>query len=53
MHWDFGHSGNLQNLQGNYLQCVDEAFPILIAAFFQNCFGLSKEECNFFVAQGA
>ena len=22
MQWDFGHSGNLQNLQGNYLQCV-------------------------------
>ena len=21
MQWDFGHSGNLQNLQGNYLQC--------------------------------
>ena len=22
MQWDFGHSGNLQNLQGNYLQCM-------------------------------
>ena len=22
MQWDFGHSGNLQNLQGNYLQCI-------------------------------
>ena len=22
MQWDFGHSGNLQNLQGNYLQCT-------------------------------
>ena len=22
MQWDFGHSGNLQNLQGNCLQCV-------------------------------
>ena len=21
MQWDFGHSGNLQNLQGNCLQC--------------------------------
>ena len=21
MQWDFGHSGKLQNLQGNYLQC--------------------------------
>ena len=24
MQWDFGHSGNLQNLQGNYLQCTSE-----------------------------
>ena len=22
MQWDFGHSGNLQNLQGNCLQCT-------------------------------
>ena len=22
MQWDFGHSGNLQNLQGNCLQCM-------------------------------
>ena len=32
---------------------VDEAFPILIAAFNQNCFELSKEVCNSFVSQGA
>ena len=24
MQWDFGHSGNLQNLQGNYLQFADK-----------------------------
>ena len=24
MQWDFGHSGNLQNLQGNYLQCMHD-----------------------------
>ena len=23
MQWDFGHSGNLQNLQGNCLQCSE------------------------------
>ena len=26
MQWDFGHSGNLQNLQGNYLQCRNSLF---------------------------
>ena len=26
MQWDFGHSGNLQNLQGNCLQCESISF---------------------------
>ena len=35
-----------------YKRQVDEAFQILIAACFQNCFGLSKDVCNSFLAQG-
>ena len=39
MQWDFGHSGNLQNLQGNYLQCSRyDKF------FFQVCF--CNESCS-------
>ena len=29
MQWDFGHSGNLQNLQGNYLQCIVKCNVVL------------------------
>ena len=29
MQWDFGHSGNLQNLQGNYLQCIPRHLKII------------------------
>ena len=40
MQWDFGHSGNLQNLQANYLQCAPTAptliTDLLIAAFKRN-----------------
>ena len=35
-----------------FWQTVDEAFQILIAAFFLNCFGLSKELSNSFLTQG-
>ena len=31
---------------------MDEAFPILIAVFFWNCFGLSKEVSNSFLLKG-
>ena len=33
MQWDFGHSGNMQNLQGNYLQCSKE--KVLITSIIQ------------------
>ena len=32
MQWDFGHSGNLQNLQGNYLQCI-RAIELFLTLF--------------------
>ena len=34
MQWDFGHSGNLQNLQGNYLQCRANSSSCHKDAFF-------------------
>ena len=35
-----------------FWQTVDEAFQILIAAFFSNCFGLSIKPPNSFLPQG-
>ena len=42
MQWDFGHSGNLQNLQGNYLQCT---YLDLRDSFLNRC---ESEELNFY-----
>ena len=33
MQWDFGHSGNLQNLQGNYLQCSSHYASHALSAY--------------------
>ena len=36
LQWEIEHSGNLQNLQGNYLQCIDKAnFLILVGCFLK------------------
>ena len=47
-----GSNENVPLLVRASLCTLDRDFPIFVPAFNQNCFGLSKEVCNFFVAQG-